>query len=179
MSEPKINVEYIDWLYDKVCRDRFSNNISYWKLFNKLWHTKFRWLIAKDENRAKDGIALRHRFRLTIEGDDMECYIDGSCTVLEMLIALAIRMEEDIMFDPHIGDRTGQWFWQMINNLGLSAMTDKHFDEREVDVAICGFLNRSYGHDGKGGLFRVRGCKRDMRKVEIWIQMLWYLDTFT
>lgn len=179
MSGPNIRIEYSDWLYGIVCRDRFSNTISYKKLFEKLQCTKFRWFIAKDENRAKDGIALRHRFGLSFGYDDMEYYIGGSCTVLEMLIALAIRMEEDIMFDPHIGDRTGQWFWQMINNLGLNAMTDKYFNEREVDTVIYRFLDRRYGHDGKGGLFRVRGCKRDMRKVEIWIQMLWYLDTIT
>lgn len=179
MPEPKINIKYLDWLYDRVCRNRFSDDISYRKLFDKLWRTKFRWSVTKDENRAKDGVALRHRFGLAIGSDNTEAYIGGSCTVLEMLIALATRMEEDIMSDSYIGDRTGQWFWQMINNLGLSAMTDTHFDEHEVNAAICRFLDRQYSHDGKGGLFRIRGCRRDMRKVEIWIQMLWYLDTIT
>lgn len=47
-------------------------------------------------------------------------YLDNRpCSVLEMIIALAIRLEEHIMDDPDIGNRTGQWFWDMIVSLGL------------------------------------------------------------
>ena len=38
-------------------------------------------------------------------------------------------------------------------------------------------MNRTYSPDGDGGLFTVRNCDRDLRNVEIWIQMCWYLDT--
>lgn len=53
---------------------------------------------------------------------------------LEMIIALAIRLEEHIMDDPDIGNRTGQWFWDMIVSLGLGS-------EGLIDV-IRRFLNR-------------------------------------
>ena len=94
-----------------------------------------------------------------------------------MMIALAIRCENDIMDNPNMGDRTSQWFWGMITNLGLGSMTDRNFDIRYVDEIIERFLDRKYEPDGKGGLFRIRHFNRDLRKVEIWYQLCWYLDS--
>jgi hypothetical protein len=105
--------------------------------------------------------------------------LDGPCSVLEMILALAIRCEENIMDDPLKGDRTKQWFWGMINNLGLDTMTDMNYNERFIDDCVCRFLNRDYEPDGRGGLFTVRNCYEDLRNVEIWYQLLWYLDTIT
>lgn len=81
------------------------------------------------------------------------------------------------MDDPNVGNRTAQWFWSMINNLDLGSMTDSRFDKRFVDERLDIFLNRKYEPDGKGGLFRIRGCDRDLRTVEIWYQLCWYLDS--
>jgi hypothetical protein len=106
------------------------------------------------------------------------CSLDGPCSVLEMMIALAVRCEEHIMDDPNIGNRTGQWFWGMIVNLGLGAVTDERYDARLVDERIGRFLNRDYEPNGRGGLFTVRNCKYDLRDVEIWYQLCWYLDDF-
>jgi hypothetical protein len=105
--------------------------------------------------------------------------LDGPCSVLEMMIALAIRCEETIMDDPDIGDRTRQWFWGMIINLGLGGMTDANFDPDFVDDSVLRFLNRDYEPDGRGGLFTIRNCHRDLRDVEIWYQLCWYLDSIT
>lgn len=63
-------------------------------------------------------------------------------SVLEMLIALSIRLEEHIMDDPEIGDRTGQWFWNMITNLGLGSMDDRKFNENRVEDIVTRFLER-------------------------------------
>ena len=93
-----------------------------------------------------------------------------------MMIALAIRCEEHIMDDPDIGNRTGQWFWNMIVNLGLGSMTDAKFDENYTNMVIERFLNREYERNGDGGLFTVKHSRRDLRTVEIWYQMCWYLD---
>jgi hypothetical protein len=93
-----------------------------------------------------------------------------------MMIALSIRLEEDFMDDPLYGNRTGQWFWQMVVNLGLGSMTDERFDRRYVRERIDIFLNREYKPDGEGGLFILRDCKYDLRDVEIWYQLNWYLD---
>jgi hypothetical protein len=132
-----------------------------------------------DANRYEDGIDLRYRFGYaenigsTLIADYLD---DRPCSVLEMLIALSIRLEEHIMNDPAIGDRTGQWFWNMIANLGLGSMDDAKFDRKCAEDIIQRFLNRDYERDGKGGLFTIEHCKEDLRNVEIWYQACWYLD---
>lgn len=179
----RITNEYFNWMYDLMCKDRYPNQISYRKLFAYLHNTEFRYLISRDENRAEDGIDLRYRFASF--NDNRNSYdrivkcLDGPCSVLEMMIALAIRCEETIMDDPSLGDRTSQWFWGMIVNLGLGSMTDDRYDKWKVESVINKLLDRQYDSDGKGGLFRIKNCNRDMRTAEIWYQLCWYLDNIT
>lgn len=174
-----IKENYFEWLSDLVCKRRYAREVSFSNLLRYLYNTEFRYLIPKDENRAEDGIALRYRFAHTIglREADVHLYLDEPCNVLEMMIALAIRCEEDIMDNPMIGDRIGQWFWGMITNLGLGSMLNNNFDERLVEDIIERFLDRNYKPNGEGGLFTIRRCDRDLRDVEIWIQLLWYLNT--
>lgn len=183
ISQDSIINEYFEWLCSIVCSHDLPKELSFKKLLMHLHTIDFKYLIKKDQNRAEDGKTLRWRF---ICGRDYpEHYnnllvcLDGPCSVLEMMIALAIRCEEDIMDDPRIGNRTSQWFWSMIVNLGLGAMTDVRFDKNAVDEAITRLLNREYEPDGKGGLFTIRNCDRDLREVEIWFQLCWYLDSIT
>jgi hypothetical protein len=96
-----------------------------------------------------------------------------------MMIALSIRIEEDIMDDDEYGNRIGQWFWEMIVSLGLGSMTDEHYDEVYITDVIDCFLNRRYEPNGKGGLFTIRDTKDDLRDVEIWYQMCWYLNSIS
>lgn len=179
----RINDEYFEWIFDLVCRDRYARDISYKKLLKRLHDIEFTFSISKDRNRAEDGIDLRKRFAsLPRYNEHYESVLDdlyGPCSVLEMMVALAIRCEENIMDDPRVGDRTKQWFWGMVNNLGLGSMNDDRFDDDYVDDVIAKFLNRDYEPDGEGGLFRVKRCEVDLRTVEIWYQLCWYLDTIT
>lgn len=175
--DERLKIDYFEWMYDLMCEGRFANSISYWRLFKFLHNTEFTYFIPHDENRAGDGIALRHRYCLLYNYEDIEYYLDGPCSVLEMMIALAIRCEERIMCDPSKGDRTAQWFWSMVTSLGLSSMTDYNFDEEFVNDTVEKFLNREYAKDGKGGLFTVKRWNRDARDAEIWHQLLAYLNT--
>jgi hypothetical protein len=144
-----------------------------------LHNIEFTWFIPCDDNRADDGIQLRRKFSLARDDMSLSDYILGPCSVLEMMAALAIRCDETIMDDALIGNRTGQWFWGMIHNLGLTQMTDSKFDKDFVDDVIARLLNREYEPDGRGGLFTVKHCRHDMRTVEIWWQLSWYLDSIT
>ena len=83
------------------------------------------------------------------------------------------------MDDPTVGNRRSQWIWEMIRSLGLESTTDDRFDEKEVYDIIDRFLDREFDPDGKGSLFWIPNCRFDLRDTEIWIQMLWYLDTIT
>lgn len=81
------------------------------------------------------------------------------------------------MDDPSMGNRTAQWFWQMIVSLGLGAMTDTRYNKKEVVDIINRFLNHDYEPNGKGGLFTVKNTVSDMRTMEIWYQLCSYLNT--
>lgn len=183
MNYDEVTNAYFTWLYDLVCEDRYSSQISYRKVLMHLHSTEFVYLIPKDENRASDGIALRGRFARSgivreSVSDILEC-LDSPCSVFEMMVGLADRCEEDYMDDPILGDRTGEWFWGMLTNMGLGSMTDRSYDKACVEDVLTRFLNRRYDPDGKGGLFRVRNCSYDLRKVEIWYQLCYFLDTIT
>lgn len=177
MFRDQIINDYFEWLWNFTkCRGHSQNR----KIITLLHNIDFRYSIPMDANREEDGIDLRYRF-ITEVGipknyQEVYAYLDGPCSVLEMMIALAIRCEESIMDDPDIGDRTSEWFWLMMKNLGLDYMSDRKFDRDIAEEKISIFLDRKYKRNGEGGLFVVNG-RRDLRKVEIWYQMCWYLDT--
>ena len=173
----KVNNEYFEWLYELACSGRFSKEISYRKILTLLHSTKFRYSIPKDANRAEDGVSLRYRFVKESNYDErMAHYINGPCSVLEMMLGLAVRCEEQIMDNPDIGDRTRQWFWGMINNLGLGGMYDDIFDKAATTEIVRKLLDREYEPNVKGGLFTIKYTNDDLRDVEIWNQLCWYLD---
>lgn len=175
MAKNELNVLYFDWVCDLVDSSMCK---SYKKLLNRLHEIDFTYIIPMDDNRAEDGIDLRYRFG---DENDIESYIIANeldytpCSVLEMMIALAVRCEEHIMGNSDIGDRTAKWFWTMVDNLGLMGMNDGRFDEEYVDDVIFRFLDREYERNGRGGLFIV-DTDKDLRTVEIWYQMCWYLN---
>ena len=175
MTHDIIINDYFEWMLDIVCGKRYSKNISYRKLLEHLHSIEFVYSIPNDENRAEDGISLRYRFSKELGMDDVPECLYRPCSVLEMMIALALRCDA-FMDDPEIGERTSQWFWDMIINLGLGYMIDEKYDEYVVDEIIRRFLDRDYEPDGKGGLFRIKRCMYDLREVEIWYQLCWYLD---
>ena len=154
-----------------ICDKRYIGHASYNMLLKYLNKKKFTYILPLDENRLLDGLDLRFRF-----ADENSYYIDGDCSVLEMMVALSLRCEEHIMSDDEIGNRTGRWFWEMIDNLGLESMYDDNFDKVYADKIIYRFLNREYEPNGDGGLFTVHNRNVDLRKVEIWYQLMWYLD---
>ena len=182
MIEHMIREDYFEWLYDGMCEKRYSKNISYRRLLEQLHSIDFRYTISNDRNRSSDGKSLRYSFAIAEGcGDNPEMiteYLDGPCSVFEMMVALAQRCEA-VMDDPKIGDRTGQWFWGMIASLGLNGMSDNHYDEKYVKDVVNRFLDREYEPNGKGGLFTIRNCEHDLRDVEIWYQLCWYLDTIS
>jgi hypothetical protein len=165
----EISNRYLKNIIALVYDDRYGN--SYKELFEYLYSKEFTWTIAMDRNRALDGIALRDTYGYP--GDPL----DEPCSVLEMLIALASRIENQLMWNYEEGDRTSQWFWTMLTNLGLNALDDEHFDISIAEQIVDRFLNREYDYNGEGGgLFVLNKPPADMRAVEIWFQVNWYIS---
>lgn len=180
MLQDDLQHRYFEWLYHLVCGDDEYNRLSYRKLLSFLHSVEFTYIIDFDENRAQDGIDFRYHFGL-VHGypQDLidECLGHMPCSVLEMMIALAFKVEEEIMCSNNHGDRTGQWFWNMVVSLGLGYMNDNDFNEYAAYRVISNFLERNYSPDGRGGLFTIENCPYDLRTVQIWSQFMCYLNT--
>lgn len=172
--------EYKTWIIDLTV-DWCSPHGSYNKLMEYLYSRVFVAVMARDNNRISDGNEIRLRFVETIDNKnyrDAYLYLNHPVTVLEVIAALAIRCDEEITWDFSNGDRSGEWFFEMINNLGLANMDDFRYDETYVAHVIDTFLERRYQKNGFGGLFVTNNEDVDMRKYELWKQLMIYINEF-
>lgn len=170
--------EYFDWLRQKIFSGFRPRSRSYDRLLGYLMDRDFVYILEMDGNRYEDGEGLRYRF--AAEEGIPQAWISAEidirpCSVLEMMVALALRCEEGIMQDPYAEDHTSRWFWSMIESLGLTGQEDPFFVEAEAAEIVDRFLERRYEPNGRGGLFTLRCPRRDLRTVEIWCQAMWYL----
>lgn len=176
-----IKNEYDNWLID-LTTDWCSSYGNYGRLMEFLHSIPFYSTVQVplDENRGADGKDMRLRFvEDTVEYNYNHVYLylnDYEATMLEVMAALAIRCEENIMRDDDVGDRCDEWFYGMLCSSGLVACCDENFDENEAKEIVDRILERKYSRNGKGGLFTLSNPPKDLRKVEIWYQLLWYLD---
>lgn len=168
---------YFDWLYRIVCGGDYSRGLSWHKLIRKLYVREFVYALDMDANREDDGIDLRYRFAYEMGDEKLADYLENDpCSILEMMVALSFRCEEQIMGDPE-DEHPDRWFFEMIENLGIDDMDDDHYDDGVVDHILDIFINREYQDNGQGGLFWIRDTNgRDLRYVEIWYQLMWYLE---
>lgn len=170
--------EYFEWMYNIICSGKKA---SYYYLLNQLFDTAFQYTHPMDANRVADGVELRYIWgRSNGYADDIlkrtiDCY---PCSVLEMIVALAIRCEETIMSNSDYGDRTSKWIWTMFRNLGIDNCSDeKYYNSEFVAYAIDRFMLHQYNYDGSGGgLFILQNPRSDLRETEIWYQAMWYLS---
>ena len=178
MTDNELINEYFEWMYQLVCTES-DKRLSFRKLLGRLYDANFEYTFPIDGNRESDGIHLRYRFGEEFGYDRraVASVLDNRpCSILEMMIALSLRCEEFIMIDSHYGNRTGQWFWNMINSLGLGGMTDEKIDRGYVTRVIDRFNDRQYEPNGHGSLFQIHDKTVDMRKLDIWYQMQAYLN---
>lgn len=166
---------YFNWLC-KVSSVSDNPYKSYRLLAKKLYFTDFLVLEPMDENRASDGIDLRKEYERDT-GLRIDLY--SPCSILEMMVALASRMNY-ITLDEEGTDRTGFFFYIMLENLGL---TDRFYDECMYDEELLSELDdilevlnrRLYEYDGRGGLFPLASPPCDQRKADVWYQMQYWI----
>ena len=152
----------------------------YTELCRYLYSRRFFWVLPEDETRASDGLELRTRF-VRLGGctfGEVNQIHPGYCTVLEALCALAMKMEQTIMSDPGLGDRTGKWLHGMLYSMHLDGMVDGAMDEEGATSIVTRMLDRTYTEKGDGGLFYIPVIDIDLREVPIWYQMHYYLSEY-
>lgn len=172
MNEP-LDELYLKWLYRQVGNVRLKNPArTYWVLLRQLYKKEFVWIIPNDDNRLEDGRDLRDRFvdEEGINSPDPH-WMDLGCSMLEVLVALA----QCLNFEDESRD-VGEWFWELIHNLGLRNSTDANpRAESEINDILDGVIWRTYNRSGVGGLFPLHHAKKDQRNVELWYQLNAYL----
>lgn len=165
--------EYFEWLCKFVAGDSHRHLLLY------LDSVPFEAKHDMDNNRIADGIKLRYKFAedtgKTVEYVEKEFDMSSTCSILELIVSLAIRIEED-MSDPDYGDRTVIWFWEMVKSLGLYGMTDEDYDQFYTQSTVDTFLKKEYEPSGKGSLFTINNPDVDVRTLDIWYQMGLYVN---
>lgn len=165
--------EYFLWLCEKIDIADRGDRFDYFCLAKALQDTEFVAKLDGDKNRISDGINLRVEF-----AEESNIFVDEvmnvPCSVLEVLVALCLRIERGITGEPG-EDHPEKWFWQMIDNLGLGGCTDVSFDRALVDQNVNLWMERLYSPDGRGGIFPIRQPFGDQRNVELWVQMQQYI----
>lgn len=150
---------YFDWLCSLVCSDN-----EYTELLRILDSYNYIWYLLLDENRAKGGTLLRHRYasEAGVFVDDVRT---GECTLLEMLIALS-----ELMSDQIDGMESSECFWMIIDNLGL-----RWLNPTRVNEVVCSFLSNNYTNK-YGGLFPLENYEGSIRALDIYSQMNAWLE---
>lgn len=182
---PTLREEYFQYLY-KLVRPMPR---TYYKLCKELHNKKYKWSIRNDDNRCNDGINLRDTFIQQSSLDEthleVQALTKGDCTLFEMMVALAQRMDYELSDLIAPANRTNRYFFEMLKNLGLEEYTDGYLigdrldyaSEAEIDEILEDLINRTYSYDGEGSLFPLKQrYPKDMAKTEVWYQMMLYIN---
>jgi len=169
-----VRKDYILWLSEQIdldCKDELG---GYHFLVKSLFKKEFYWTIDKDENRAEEGKELRVIFSDECGFEDVPDEINGPCSVLEMMIALAKKWNQLVSLTEK-EDNSVEYFWTMIQNLGFEGCTDDKFDPEMVRDKLDILLDRDYPKNGDGSLFPLKKLKEHQNELEIWYQLQNYL----
>lgn len=173
-EQHKIYNRYFLWLNGLV--DYNLPNHYYIKINQILFRKKFKAFLGLDGNRIEDGKALRERY--IEETKDLHCpQHEEPCSVFELLVALAIRMDYIL---SNKTDLTGKWYSLFIENLGISEYAVNQLDDplvqSEIEQIINKFIERRYDNMGRGGIFPLQFPLGNQRRLEIWYQMMDYIE---
>lgn len=176
--------KWVEWLLSNVDYvNRYAYGLHIHKVVSALADISFEPMIQEDVGEVQNVLTMRG-YWLEDQGrfdDSAQVYgYFGDVTVLEILICLAMRMEE-IMLDDSYGDRTGQWFFTMLHNLGL--LDEQFRDEnlkgektpdilRMVYEQVRGFLTR----DTVGKYPFNLPNREEERRMSLWMQANAYLN---
>lgn len=180
----RVDGGYFDWLLDivDIPPDPYHETVA-----KILFETEFFWVLNNDENRVFDAIELMVQYadivhgvqdsRRYIQGEDRLQSIsyyaafdhDGAVSVLEVLIALAKRMDYQLSEGAGDPTRTHIYFWELLANLWVrdGALPD-------ADV-LHRWMSRAFEPDGSGSTFPLEKPQRNQRECELWEQMSDYL----
>lgn len=139
---------------------------KYTKLFQRLFDTPFDPVLEADEARIDDGLEVRGRWYRSIP--------DFPCSVLEVLLALADRMDSEYVGDPS-EEGTNDIFYLFLDNLGLLYYTDRRYNDLAIDNILEIWMERRFHSNGDGSIFPLKYTRENQRDCSLWSQMQSYI----
>ena len=168
----KLWYNYGLWLINRVGfkRKKYEN------LLIELHYIPFHYSISLDRSRAEDGMIVRDIFGL--ENGYPNLNFDEKCSVLELLVALAVRIEYEYIGNPS-EEHPEKIFWEMIENLFNMdenwRLCGPEIDVQFVHYTVDKWLDRRFDYDGHGSIFPLKYPDCDQTQIDIWSQMNRYL----
>lgn len=167
-----------DYLGYLIWRCHLEKKTYYSRLFEILHNIEFIYIIDRDDNRVSDGMDLRNNYYFPpCYGPELKYdFMNHWCSVLEVLIGLSIRVDDEIIGDP-FEEHPEEFFIEMIKNLKLDKFKDNiNYKEEDIIKIVDRWLNREFNMDGRGSPFPLKYDFRDQRKLEIWDQVNSYIN---
>ena len=167
-SEPHVK-PYFDWLLEDVVG---IDNDGYSKLYHEMNAIRYTYRIAMDANREGDALELRGDYEYYNHAPCEAQFQGGVVSFLEFIIAVILRVDNDLALKISRAD----WMHLFIKNMDLQAYTDSYFDavgdaSEPVRLLVERTMNRKYNADGSnGGLFVIKGCDKDLRRMQLFDQ---------
>jgi len=155
--------------------DEYFDYLELWRL---LLRREFIFINSMDENRAIDGIDLRREYLSSHPGNGLMIDAEDPCSVLEMMVALSLRIEYDIMGE--IGKECPyRWMNIMISNLHLDDFKDERIYsgwKSDANYILDRWMLKDYSANGEGSAFPLEKYDKNQKKMVIWSQMSEYLN---
>lgn len=177
-EEENFKNAYVNWI------EREMRAQDYHILFDFLYDTEFTWdraVVPMDSNREADGRYLRRRFsNETGLREPLGC-VEWPASFLEVMVALAFRIEEQLMYDPLKETGAHIWFWEWMHNAELDVHTDQEMLEGSTmsymmtTARVNAIMGRKYSYSGAGGFFPLKDPGCDQRGEEMWFQANSYM----
>jgi hypothetical protein len=182
--ELALNDGYFKWLLGILGFKDPINDCGYISMLSYLYSTDFKLtdpVVGHDDNRLDDGFELRAQYSNNFTDPEFPTIFEEPVSVLEVLTAFAVRIDDDIMYDGAL--HASKWFFIMIDNLGMTNFTDDRLgldwviDDEEQIIDI--WMSRQYGPSGRGTIFPINNTGVDQRNVEMWYQMQeWFKENY-
>lgn len=177
-----INDELSQAYYEWLVYDILSSRPNWFPILKVLHSRDYVPIMIMDDSRAKDGVNMRDIYMSKVNNtyavvQGSNPWVDIPCSMLEMMIAFAIRIKEEFYSEyDDIFDMTTIIFSSFMSSLGIDTET---ITEEELNIIINNFICRNYDPSGKGSLFNLSGKTLDIdwRDPPIWNQMLAWVST--
>ena len=184
---------YLGWLEDKC--------LLCGPLAELLYGTDFYYSpsISEDGDRVKQALILREDYASEVGSgldevlqDRLWKSIHGQCSLFEMMISLAMSLDEMLNEDPD-KDMVSDFFHILLENAGYTLYDEEDWDAPKGEEICTDYwkrvssrvLDRRYEMNGKGGLFPLQsvplkdGMVVDRRTVGLWQQLQDWVDEHT